>query len=326
MQAQAAQWFARLQSKDCSDAERRASWRWRAQSPAHEAAFRRTEALWQQCLGIRADPALAEGLRQVERGDRWRTRQGRYWPRLLAAAAVVGVLSLLAPRLWQAAEPPVRYQTAIGEQRTVALPDGSIVVLDTSTTMMARYTGKFRQISLETGQASFNVTRDTSRPFHVQAAGGSVTALGTEFVVRVEPAAGAAAVTLLAGRVRVEAPSVGGSQRHAPATLAAGQQIRYGQAGQWVTTQVDLEVATAWIRGSVHAEDWRLADLLSEMNRYSSTQLLLADPGLSELRITGVFRTGDPRSLQRVLEHNLRVQAQPGPGNAILLTRRPSAQ
>ncbi len=329
VQTRAAEWAARLQSHDCSELERAACRRWRAAHPAHEAAFQRAEQTWRQCQALGADPALAEGLHQLEREAqaglrpaRWR----RYGPPALALAAALGVLSVLAPRLRQAAEPPgVRHATVTGEQRTVELPDGSSVVLDTGTALVVRYSQGARQVALEAGQASFTVTRDAARPFRVQAAGGSVTALGTQFLVRLGPAADAATVTLLEGKVRVEGPQTG-AQRQAPATLAPGQQLRFDRAGQWATTQVSPEAATAWTRGSVYAEDWRLADLLAEMNRYASTPLRLADAGLAELRVTGVFRTGDPRSLQRVLEHDLPVRAVQGEGGEILLVRRTAAR
>lgn len=329
VQTQAAEWAARLQSRDCSELERAACRRWRAAHPAHEAAFQRAEETWRQCRSLGDDPALAEELHRLERqaeAARRPARWRRYAPPMLALAAALGVLSLLAPRLRQAAEPPgVHYATAIGEQRTVALPDGSSVVLDTGTALVVRYSQGARQVALEAGQASFTVARDAARPFRVQAAGGSVTALGTQFLVRLGPAADAATVTLLEGKVRVEGPQAG-AQRQAPATLAPGQQLRFDQAGQWATLQVNPEAASAWTRGSVYADDWRLADLLVEMNRYAATPLRLTDPALAELRVTGVFRTGDLRSLQRVLEHDLPVRAVQGEGGEILLVRRTAAR
>lgn len=324
MQGQAERWFWRLQAPDCSDRDRAACQRWRAERPAHEAAFRQVEDLWRRSLALRQDPELAEELRRVERlsgrhagGNAWS------WRPLAAVAATLLVATVLAFKLREPPAPAgIAYRTAVGEQRTVELPDGSTLVLDTDTALRADYSEGQRLIGLEAGQASFTVARDPTRPFKVRAAGGSVTAVGTRFLVRMEPAATGAAVTLLEGKVVVEGPR--GARRHAPATLSPGQQLRFDQAGQWATAQVDLDEASAWTRGSVYARNWRLADLLAEMNRYAATPIRLADPGLAELRISGTFRTGDPQSLVRTLEHSWPVRAAPGEGNEIVLSHRPA--
>lgn len=322
MEGQAEGWFVRLQEPDCTDDERVGCERWRAQSPAHEAAFRAVEDIWWRSIELgndpALDPALAEVLREAERGK----APGARFPFWLLPLAAVLVI-VMARLLWinMLGPPGIIYDTALGERRSVELADGTVVVLDTRTAVVVRYSGRQRLVELQTGQAHFQVARDPARPFIVQAAGGSVTAVGTRFQVRVEDAN--ATVTLEEGVVRVEAPA-GGLPSHPAATLSPGQQLRFDRDGrQWAIDRVDLEVASAWTQGSLFVKNWRLEDLVAEMNRYSATKLRLVDPALAEIRISGTFRTGDQQALVLVLEHGWSVRASSGAGDEILLSRQP---
>lgn len=327
MQGQAEHWFVRMLASDCSEQERAACRRWRAQSAANEAAFREVEAFWRRSLELRGSPAVAEAFRAAQRQAPARGGRGtRRWVPLVGVAAALLAISFLAVKLHQAtAVEELQYRTAVGEQRAVELPDGSTLLLDTDTTLVARYSKTQRLVELEAGQASFSVASEPERRFRVRAGGGTVTAVGTHFLVRTGAVSPDTTVTLLEGRVRVEGPrSVADGQ--SPATLSPGDQLRFDRSGGlWAKTRVDLDGANAWTRGNIRVRDWRLVDLLAEMNRYSTTQLRLAEPVLGDLRISGTFRTGEPESLARLLEHGWPVRAVAGQ-DGILLTRRPAAE
>jgi len=322
MQGQAEDWYLRMQRPDCSDADRAACLRWREMDPAHEAAFREVAQLWRQSEALRGHTELEALLQQDEAQER-RVAHHNKWRWQVAAACAVVALALA----WRLPQRPAtdavqaHYQTAVGEQRSITLTDGSTLVLDTDTAVRTVFSESLRLVQLETGQVSFTVAHDAQRPFQVQAAGGTVTAVGTHFLVRTASAAGGVVVTLIEGRVRVEAPKTV-ERRPAPATLSPGQQLRYDQEGQWAMVQVDPQLADGWTRGSVHADNWRLVDLLDEMNRYASVQVQLADPSLDNLRVSGVFRTGDPQSLAKVLERSWPVQAKQDEEGRVLLVRR----
>ena len=96
---------------------------------------------------------------------------------------------------------PTRYVTAIGEQRTIQLDDGSRIILDTSSEVAVRLTGNRRSVTLTAGQAMFDVQGDPARPFVVAAGDTKVTAIGTRFDVRRSGAG--ARVILVDGRVDV---------------------------------------------------------------------------------------------------------------------------
>src|SRR5690606_10635734 len=92
-------------------------------------------------------------------------------------------------------------------------------------------------------------------------------------------------VGLLEGKVEV---STGEGDVRRTRTLLPGQRIAYGPDGAISTPEpLDTEVARAWIDGELVFKDRPLRDLLEDFNRYSTTRLVLADPELGELRMSG---------------------------------------
>lgn len=98
------------------------------------------------------------------------------------------------------------YATDIGEQRTIALDDGSIVELNSQSKIRIAYTDHQRNIQLLRGQALFKVSKDPNRPFTVDSDGTLVRAVGTQFDVYRKSVG--TQVTVVEGRVAVAAPSL----------------------------------------------------------------------------------------------------------------------
>ncbi len=125
---------------------------------------------------------------------------------------------------------------------------------------------------------------------------GVVHDIGTQF--QVARYGGDVTVTLLSGLVSVALAEPASPQENR--VLAPGEELHIGDRGDlgW-PTRVDLDVVSGWTRGVLTFKDRRLGDLLDEMNRYSETKIRIADPALSSLVVSGVFRTGDQSSLLR---------------------------
>lgn len=309
-QQQAERWFVRLLEPDCPGEDRAAFERWRAADPAHAAAYRAVERLWRQGEQAVLHPeVMAAAQRALRHTEPQRSPLRRWLPPLMAVAAAAAIAVIALPRLLAPPQPPpgTRHATAAGEQRSLTLADGSTVVLDTATVLLERYNEDRRRVDLQQGQAQFQVRGDPQRPFAVHTPGGRVTAVGTRFQVRTDD--GGTAVTLIEGQVQVATEPPRGAPQ--TATLAAGQRLRFDRAGTLGAVQpADLQAAQGWTEGKVYAHHWRLHDLLAEMNRYSPTQLRLADPALSDLPISGVFRTGDQDTLVRILQQGWSLQAE----------------
>jgi transmembrane sensor len=63
-----------------------------------------------------------------------------------------------------------------------------------------------------------------------------------------------------------------------------------------------MDHALAWKRGEAIFDDVSLLDAMAEMNRYSATQIMVTGAdALRDLRVSGVFRTGDNASFARAV-------------------------
>lgn len=334
--AEAAIWIARLHGPDRSRHLERACLAWQARSPAHRLAFERCTDLWMDVAGVdRAAVARAaasapeqdlpsgELPRRSGGGTGWRLR-----PRALASAlvATVALVVVLVLQPWRDIN---SYDTGLGEQRLVMLGDGSRMSLNTATRVKVELGPTLRRVSVEGGEAFFEVAKDASRPFVVQAAGTEVRATGTAFVVRLLPrspgAVEALDVTLVEGQVVVREAAPRMTATAPPVVMAAGERLHVSgsqtEQGRAALNAVPaqpqrdrprLDQVLAWKRGEAVFDNTSLPEALAEMNRYSATSIV-ADPSLAALRISGLYRTGDNAGFARAVAalHGLTVREQP---------------
>lgn len=203
---------------------------------------------------------------------------------LAAAAVIVAIGSAVVLRGREAA---VTYTTAIGEQRTVTLPDGSTAVLAPASTVVvaAGYGKPNRSLSL-TGRAWFQVTHDESRPFQISAAGMMVEDLGTEFeVVTTGPGL---QVTVVTGSVAVHRGSGSAAVTLGPrdvATISA-------QGGSSVDHHAAVDRITSWRQGTLDFVNRPLGEVAAEMERWYDVELVLA-PGLGNRPLNAPIPTAN---------------------------------
>ena len=315
--AQAEHWFARLRSEDCTPMERLSFQHWRTR-PENATAYRQTEALWRDAGDLKHHASIealsAEVLAQTapRRGfARW---SGLSRSLALAASVAMVAVALGFGRVMM--EGGSVYATGLGEQRTVALQDGSRVTLNTDTRLKVNFSESRRDLVLLSGEALFDVAHDPTRPFLVTAGLGSVTAIGTRFQVRRE--VGEVQVTLLEGRVRVDS-----AEAPAPVEMAPGEQVRIAKTNPEITRhKIDSEAALSWTSGRLIFRSTPLAEAVAEVNRYAKTKIRIADASLESLRISGTFVTGDSELLAAALQTDMPVKAEFSGDAEIVLRRR----
>ncbi|KSB90435.1 hypothetical protein AS593_13210 [Caulobacter vibrioides] len=242
-------------------------------------------------------------------------------PRLIDRRAWIGGAAIAAGFavggvfLWD--RQPVVHETGVGERRTIALPDGSIVTLNTATRLSARFGGGRREIVLETGEAFFDVAHKDGAPFDVLSQGARVRVTGTRFNVYRQ--AGFTEVALLHGGVDVGPAGAGAP----PAVrLRAGQSVRVspeGRPGPILLAQAGR--IDDWRQGRISFNRTPLAEAVAEMNRYSRTPLRIQTPALERLEIDGVFEAGDTAAFAKAIArlHGVSIRSD---GDALILLRR----
>jgi transmembrane sensor len=155
-------------------------------------------------------------------------------------------------------------------------------------------------VTLDAGEAAFEVAHDAGRPFRVLAGSARILATGTQFdVLRSDSAT---LVTVIEGRVAVglsgdlhRRGAPGDPDRSARIVeLIAGQQISVAE-GSWpgVPAIIDVRQGTAWMHRQISFEHEPLERVASELNRYAAKPIEIATPALRTLEISGVFVTDD---------------------------------
>jgi transmembrane sensor len=304
----AAGWFARQRSGEMTPADRAELRAWLEEDPTHRIAYLSVRRAWGGAAALRGDPQVLEIRQQWSERRRWDVAA-----RLAAACVALVLVSSAGFAGWRVFAGPQpltdeAFRTAVGERSTVKLPDGSEVTLNTDTVLRTRADKDRRLIYLERGQAFFKVAQDKRHPFVVTAAGRTVTALGTAFDVRVD--SGAFTVTLVEGKVRVEAPlpapaSPAGQERavNFQATeMTAGSQLVAVAREPWRVAPANVVVETSWTKDILIFDDEPLTDVVAELNRYSGKKLVIVDPAIEKTPISGTFRSGDVDSFVRTIQ------------------------
>lgn len=196
------------------------------------------------------------------------------------------------------------YVTSAGQKSIVDLPDGTRLTLDVDTAVDLAFADDRRDIRLLKGHAFFDVAHDRRRPFAVEAAEQVITALGTQFDVKLE--AEGMRVVLAEGSVSV-AMAHGGAGAP-PVKLKPGEAFSAPKNAAGKVTRTDLNEALAWRQGVVEFRNQPLSEAVRLLNHYTRAQIVIKDPKVAALRITGVFKTGDIKRFGRSVSEVLPVR------------------
>lgn len=301
----AIEWLIRLRCEEGAEL-RAACQRWRAQHPDHELAWQRITALdsdfskrRQQLDGMAASNAVEQVLRSDSR-------------RRALKKGGLGLSCLLLLAAWQ--RKPLEAQwhimqadlrTSTGEQRSLTLPDGTRLLLNTDTALDIRYDDTMRALVLHQGEIHIATAQDPQqRPFAVLTAQGRITPIGTRFTVRNDNTAAPTTVQVLAGAVNLypaERPDT-------PLRLDAGQGSSFDRLGAATPTALPA-TAAAWVDGILAADNMRLDAFLEELGRYRKGWLR-CHPDVAALRLTGTFPVQDTERILASLPRFLPVQIQ----------------
>jgi transmembrane sensor len=342
---QAAAWYLDLHDEP-SEAMRTEFLAWLKHSPAHVAEYLTMAQLHGHLPGVAAldvrdaqqlealaatespvvplrrsaSPAVAPAQHAAPRArPRYRAVGG--W---MAAGVAVLVAALLLPRFAPQPLPAaVTYATGAGETRSVTLQDGSLIQLGQNTTMAVRFDARRRDIDLLQGDAVFDVGKDF-RPLQVRVGTNVLHDIGTVFDVQQLP--DGHCVTVLSGRVDLLAQAdtwqvlwsrlLGrGDTGKLLAKLGGGQQAVFDDRGTVTRLDVhaDTAQATAWLPHDIHFEGSPISEVARRFNAYTTHPILIDDPVVAAIQISGRFHAHDPDSFLAYLAAMPGIRVERGP-------------
>jgi transmembrane sensor len=312
---QAAEMHTRRRGASWSEADQRVLDSRLAESPEFADAYGRAQDSWDavgryanspEFMALR-EQALARARQASSRrgsSPAARSRRPGAWAAAAALLVVCGVTWQLSPYGYG----PNTYKTGLGEQKVVDLPDRSHIALDAQTRLRVRFTPDARIVELMDGQAQFSVAKDPARPFKVVAGANTIVAVGTVFDV--EYVDHQVHVAMVEGRVAVLSHDPASAANPSPIELSAGEALQVRADGSaMVLPKADIEAATAWRQGKIIFRNQELAEAVRRLNRYSRTQVVIDDPGLAHMRVSGVFESGDVQAFAEAMQAYLPVIA-----------------
>ncbi len=271
---------------------------------AGEREMRRRRRLWRYG-SVAAAVVLALSAGVLWEADRPEQETARGWQEMAQAAPSQEVtlrggegwsVALSAGVLWEADR--LKVEVPAGRRFRLSLGDGTQVWLNAGSSLEypASFQGAARREVELSGEAFFEVHRDTACPFIVRfGAGETVQVLGTGFNVRAYADDTKHETTLVEGSIRYHR-----TEGDAGTVMQPNQQLRLDCAtGETVLKKVDATLYAEWREGILRFEEEILPELAVRLKRLYGVRIEV-DERLKECSFTGKIR--QERGIGHILE------------------------
>jgi transmembrane sensor len=283
---QAFEWVARNMARGLSGAGRAAFDAWYAADTRHKGAYARAMAIYNAInLATVSQPPEPAAMAPAERPLAARRRAFMHGALAACLAATVGALAFSTLHEDQV------LATAKGEFRKVPLQDKSVATINSGSRMAVEFTSKQRKIDLQQGEAWFEVAKDKTKPFIVQAGDARVRAVGTAFAVR--RFEGGTEVLVTEGTVEVWSQGSTAQRRQ----LAAGERAFLARRASAISVSrqpAEVNRKLAWREGNLILKNQTLSDAVADFNRYSPKTIVITDAALGSKRLFGQYKLDAP--------------------------------
>lgn len=326
---EASLWLVRLDNGNLSETSRKELRHWLAADERHPAALKAMAEIWDdmdKILNVIDDKNIAKNV------TIWPILKPVFTPIVLAAS-----ICFVAVFLWLAKPYDVQkhsYATLVGQHMDTTFDDGSIIHLNTNSRIETEFSADKRIIKLVKGEALFEVAHDPQRPFIVYVGDRLVQAIGTKFVIHLNDEN--IQVTVTDGKVKMskvaldttledikELDSAVTEKDDIYITKGEKVVVAGDQAAQLTHVKPEnINRELAWLDGKLIFDNEELFDVIEEINRYVNITIVLKDPSLHNIRISGRFDLGDSDALIEALELSFNVKSQRLDSNKILLTKK----
>ncbi len=285
---------------ECSPEEEETISKWLAASPENKRQLADLVWLWQRAgNGLTAPPRVVNteaALRQTRNRLRQTGRNvflGLHTGIWLRAAAAL-VLALGAVYFWQQNAGPEPIQIAATETiLTDTLTDGSVVTLGqhSGISLSAGFNRRERRMRLN-GQAFFQVTPDTNRPFVVEVEALEVQVVGTAFTVDEKSTPDKVIVTVDAGTVRV-------SLKAQQLLLQAGEQATFDRSTGKLSRTIPQQGSPVFKNRVFRFDATPLRSVVAQIEKSYGVRIFLKNKQLEKCPLTASYNN---LPLERVLQ------------------------
>jgi len=285
----AALWLAR-EDFGLTPSERDMLDAWLAESSRHKVSYLQLKAAWSRTERLAAlKSPVPRAL--VPRSETVRRLA------LLAAATMVIFFGNVAYLSWSQ-QRNQSFTTAVGRMQTIQLADGSRMELNTNTHVRTDVNADLRVVTLESGEAYFDVIHDARHPFIVYAGNWRITDLGTKFSVFLD--GDDVRVLVREGRVRVD--PLHGPAPSRPMLAEAGYAVLAKGLETLVLSKPDADIASelSWRGGVLEFDHQPLGEVAAQFNRYNAKQIQI-EGSARKIPIGGSFKADNVDVFVRLL-------------------------
>jgi transmembrane sensor len=238
---------------------------------------------------------------------------------LLPAAFITSLVLILIYVTRPGAEPPkpspeVReVSTKSGDKTRLVLPDGSRVWLNANSklTYGSEYGKEKREVQL-TGEAFFDVEKDSARPFLIHTPNMDLKVLGTSFNVKSYPGEATSEASLITGSLEISLPArnkqkivlqpneklvVANEQKDHDKDTSSRKSHYRSPSLVSIKNITHFEkddsiiVETSWVQNKLVFQEEKFRDIALKMEKWYAVSININDRALQELQFTGIFET-----------------------------------
>lgn len=259
------------------------------------------QTLWQEARKKGIAPNISQSYEQLRKTagipsikKERKFRPIHIWQAAAAVFFIVAASSIYFSTIGKDAEVDLIQQyIPTAEVRTLTLPDGSEVQLNSQSTLLypQNFAGKERSVFL-IGEANFKVKPNKKHPFIVKSNDFQVTALGTEFNVSAYPENPTSEATLISGSVLVEYNDL-----KEQTILKPNEQLAYNRhTRQHSQLNPNMNEITAWQRGELVFREMTIQDIITILERKYPYTFEYQLKNLKKDRFSFRFKDGAPLS------------------------------
>jgi transmembrane sensor len=338
----AVEWLVKFDGDNPPTAAELAEFReWLSRSPQHWEEVNNLNAFWSNNILTELMVPLGK-YREHERSKGRSRRMRSFLPAAIAAVLILAFVFTFGTVL---ISPPLEatnglYVTAVGQQQSITLADGSVLQLNTNSQVKVDYNQQHRNVLLLQGEVHFDVAKKPKLPFRVYGGGGRVQAVGTAFTVYLKNkdmdvlvTEGRVAVATLNNRDSTHPAATGNSaDAQSMSDFAAQFEVQdYLEVdeGQGVTVKVadnltdsgqlsldmvktidqdELTRRQSWREGLLVFSGEPLSEVIDQVGRYTTVTIEIADPAVGAIQIGGRFKAGNVEAMLAALEANFGLQ------------------